>query len=474
MTSLGTTSVTESALYEKLRRFGQTHLLQYWDELSGAEQARLAEQLGEVDFALMQRLFEHGSVCDAPAELAARAVAPPAFRLGSSNSIAPADARRQGATALRAGRVGAILVAGGQGTRLGFEHPKGMFPVGPLSNATLFQMLLEKVLAVGERYGVRLPIYLMTSPATHRETVDFLAVNERFGLASEELFIFCQGTMPAVDAHSGRLLLANKGELFTSPNGHGGMLAALDRSGALDDIHHRGIEQLFYFQVDNPLVNVADETFLGYHLLSGSELSTQVVPKQSPLDKVGNVVSVDGQVRVIEYSDLPSEAAHRRRDDGSLELWAGNIAVHLFDVAFLERMRNDEQRLPFHIARKAVPCLNEHGKLIEPTTPNAIKYERFIFDLLPAAQRPIVVEVDPVTTFAPVKNASGADRDTPETVRAQLLALHRAWLEAVGATVEPGVAVEISPRYAVDVDTLRQRVKPGAHFTRDTYLTREA
>ncbi len=469
--SLGNTSVTESALYDSLRQFGQTHLLQYWDELSSSEQLRFEQQLREVDFALMRRLFEHGGSSESPVELAARAVAPPAFRLHATNSIDAAEARIEGAKALRAGRVGTVLVAGGQGTRLGFDHPKGMFPVGPVSNATLFQILFEKVLAVGERYGVRLPIYLMTSPATHRETIDFLAAHERFGLASEDVFVFCQGTMPAVDQHTGRLLLSGKGELFTSPNGHGGMLAALDRSGALDDIHHRGIEHLFYFQVDNPLVRVADETFLGYHLLSGSELSTQVVSKQAPLDKVGNVVSVDGQVRVIEYSDLPTTAAERRRDDGSLELWAGNIAVHLFDVPFLDRMRNDEQRLPFHIAHKAVPHLNEQGERVEPASPNAIKYERFIFDLLPAAQRPIVVEVDPATTFAPVKNATGADRDTPESVREQILTLHRSWLAEVGAIVDPGVAVEISPRYAVDVDALRQRWKSALHFQRPTYLT---
>ena len=226
-------------------------------------------------------------------------------------------------------------MAGGQGTRLGFDHPKGMFPIGPLSGKTLFQIHVEKIVAAGRRYGVRIPLYLMTSPATHEETVAFFAAHDRFGLPAEDLIVFCQGTMPAVDAQTGRVLLEAPGRIAASPDGHGGMLAALDRSGALADIERRGIRHLFYFQVDNPLVDICGREFSGYHLLAQSEFSTQVIAKRDPLERVGNVVQVDGRLMVIEYSDLPEEAANRRNADGSLRIWAGSIAVHVMDTALL-------------------------------------------------------------------------------------------------------------------------------------------
>ena len=272
-------------------------------------------------------------------ELAARAEPPPAFRLDAAqNPFTPQQARQRAEESLRAGEFGAILVAGGQGTRLGFDHPKGMFPIGPLSGKTLFQIHVEKIVAAGRRYGVRIPLYLMTSPATHEETVAFFAAHDRFGLPEEDLIVFCQGTMPAVDAQTGRVLLEAPGRIAASPDGHGGMLAALDRSGALDDIERRGIRHLFYFQVDNPLVDICGREFVGYHLLAGSEFSTQVIAKRDPLERVGNVVQVDGRLMVIEYSDLPDEAAKRRNADGSLAIWAGSIAVHVMDAALLRRL----------------------------------------------------------------------------------------------------------------------------------------
>jgi UDP-N-acetylglucosamine/UDP-N-acetylgalactosamine diphosphorylase len=371
---------------------------------------------------------------------------------------------------LKAGKVAALLVAGGQGTRLGFDHPKGLYQVGPVSGASLFQILLEKVLATGRRYGVAVPLYLMTSPATHAETLEFLAANDRFGLPESDVHVFCQGTMPAVDAESGRLLLDSPGSLALSPDGHGGMLAALGRSGGLSDLAARGIEQLFYFQVDNPLAPVCDPDFLGYHLLAGSELSTLVVAKQFPTERVGNVANVDGRLRIIEYSDLPEAAANRRRADGSLELWAGNTAIHVFDVALLKRLSSQADALPFHLAHKAVPHLDEQGRRVEPAKPNAIKFERFIFDLLPAARNGIVVEADPSQSFAPLKNAPGSERDSPETVHRQMVALHRSWLEAAGLRVADGIDVEISPLFALDAEEAAKKLPHPDAISKPTYF----
>jgi UDP-N-acetylglucosamine/UDP-N-acetylgalactosamine diphosphorylase len=313
----------------------------------------------------------------------------------------------------------------------------------------------------------------MTSPATDSETVGFLRQHRYFGLPERDVHIFCQGTMPAVDAASGKLLLAEKGRLFLSPDGHGGMLAALQKTGALADLRSGGLKQIYYFQVDNPLAIVCDPELIGGHLLSQAEVSTQVVAKRTPRDNVGNVVSIDGQVRILEYSDLnplPDEIVLRKQPDGSPVFWAGNIAVHVFDVAFLERMAASDTSLPFHIARKKVPTIDDHGRPIEPDQPNAKKFERFIFDLLPSAERSIVVEVDEQRTFAPLKNASGADRDSPETVRAQMIDLHTGWLRQAGAEIDEGVAVEISPLLALDADELSGKIATGTRISEATYL----
>jgi UDP-N-acetylglucosamine/UDP-N-acetylgalactosamine diphosphorylase len=363
-----------------------------------------------------------------------------------------------------------VLVAGGQGTRLGFNKPKGMYPIGPISNASLFEILFAKTQAVSRRYGKAIPLLLMTSPATHAATVNYLGAHGEFGFAAGDLSVFCQGTMPALDMATGRVLLADKGHLQLSPDGHGGTLRALDRSGLLDALGQRGTRQLFYMQVDNPLVSVCDPTFIGLHLLEGAEVSTQAIAKQSPSDRVGNIVSVDGQVQIIEYSDLPDDVAEVREPDGSLRFWAGNTAVHVFDVDFLARAAHQANALPYHLARKRVPYLDPSGREVDPDQPNAIKFERFIFDLLPAARRAIVVEIDAQREFAPVKNARGEASDSPETVQARMIALHREWLTAAGASVAEGIAVEISPSFALDAAEVAAKIEHGCRVTEPHYF----
>lgn len=463
---------SREALFGRLSPHGQQHLLGFWGSLAEHERHSLAAELCQIDFRLMERLYQQrDSTGDEVRKLADRATSPPSFRLGQGGEgIAPQEACRRGTEALRAGHFGAILVAGGQGTRLGFDHPKGMFPIGPVSGKTLFQIHVEKIVAASRRYGVPVPLYLMTSPATHHETVEFFARHQRFGLPEEDLWIFCQGTMPAVDAASGRILLDGPGHVALGPDGHGGMLAAFDRSGALSHARDRGIRHFFYFQVDNPAVGVCGPEFLGYHLLCGAEMTTQVVRKQDPLEKVGNVVQVDGRLWVIEYSDLPEEVARRRGAEGSLEIWAGSIAVHAFDLGFLERMARSAEGLPFHRARKKVPFVDPGGRRIEPQAPNAIKFEQFIFDLMPSAARAIVVEVDPVRHFAPLKNGPDEKKDTAATVRAQMIALHTEWLRRAGAEVADGVAVEISPLVALDAGELAGKIRSGARITKPTYF----
>ncbi|HEV3418013.1 MAG TPA: UTP--glucose-1-phosphate uridylyltransferase [Pirellulales bacterium] len=462
----------KSALEKQLAEYGQQQLLAFWDELSEPERRALAEQIAQVDFATVAELMKRQQHVADFAALAARAETPPAFRLGAGdNQFTAADAREAGAAALARGEVGAILVAGGQGTRLGFPHPKGMFPIGPVSGAPLFQILFEKLLAIGRRFGVRVPLYLMTSPATHDETVAYLDEKQRFGLAADHLHLFCQAQMPAVEIGTGRLLLDDKSRLALSPDGHGGMLAALAKSGGLADMARRGLRLLFYFQVDNPLTTVCDPEFVGYHVLARSEMTLQVVAKRYPLERVGNVVSIDGRLQIIEYSDLPESIAMHRNPDGSLRFWAGSIAVHLFDLAFLERMKHDAGGLPFHVARKKVSHIDSAGHRIEPQSPNAIKFERFIFDLLPHAARATIVEIDPAKGFAPVKNAPGEQQDTAATAQAAMIALHCGWLREAGAVVAAGSPVEISPLFAIEPADLAGKIAPGLPITQPTFFS---
>jgi len=461
-------------LEQHLAAFGQQHVVAFWDDLEPQERERLAAQVQSVDLAQLDGLFRSRQASDDWADMARRAAPPPAFRLDDSRpAIVPEQAHQRGSQALAAGHVGVILVAGGQGSRLGFQHPKGMFAIGPVSGASLFQILLEKIGARSRAAGMRIPLYLMTSPATHDETVEYMAANEYFGLSRDDVKIFCQGTMPAVDSNTGRLLLASKGELALSPDGHGGTLPALAASGCLADIRDRGLRQLFYCQVDNPLVEMCDPYFLGYHTLSGSELSTLVVAKRHMRERVGNVVSVDGKVRIIEYSDLnplADEVVERRASDGGPVFWAGNTAIHVFDVGFVESMATNSAALPFHVATKVVPHVDSAGNRIEPAEPNAIKFERFIFDLMPAAGRAIVVEVDPARSFAPVKNASGAEFDSPETAQAQMIALHAGWLRAAGCQVSDDVAVEVSPLFAQNEQELAAQIRTGMTVTAPRYF----
>lgn len=458
-------------LRETLKPFGQEHLLAHWDQLSEASRESLAQQIAAIDFAELRSLSGAGESeehIDWRA-ISERAEPPTAITLEDTSPIVePDDARKAGEEALRAGRVGVVLVAGGQATRLGYGHPKGLFPIGPISEATLFQIFFESLVAARKRYDAAIPMMVMTSPATHGETVTFLNEQKAFGLPMEDLTVFCQGTMPAVDAESGKVLLAAPDRIATSPDGHGGVLKALAKSGLFDQMRARGIDLIFYLQVDNPLVRFCCPVFLGDHLLTNSQVSTKVIRKEWPTEKLGNLANVDGRLSVIEYSDLPEDLADRRDENGKPIFWAGNLAIHVFDRDFLASLAEGEHQLPFHRAHKKVPYVNEAGEEVSPEKPNATKFERFIFDVLPAAERAIVVETTREDEYAAVKNASGDS--SPQSVREQMARQHRRWLRAAGAEVADDVVVEISPLYALDEIQTCERCQAGTKFTEQTYL----
>jgi UDP-N-acetylglucosamine/UDP-N-acetylgalactosamine diphosphorylase len=320
----------------------------------------------------------------------------------------------------------------------------------------LFRIHAEKVLAISRRYSRPVPLLIMTSPATHADTQEYFDAENFFGLSPGDVRFFQQGTMPAVDLTTGRILLEQPGRLFLSPNGHGGTLTALAESGLLKELESRGVRHVFYFQVDNPLVKVCDPAFLGNHIAAHSAASSKVVFKEQPGEKVGVLAVVDGRCSIIEYSDMSSEMAAERDETGNLRFRAGNPAIHIFDVGFLKWVTGSG-KLSYHTARKKVPYLDTNTGLVNhPTIENAMKFELFIFDALPLADRWLAMETNRAEEFAPLKNATGAD--SPATVRKAISRLHASWLEAAGVSIptsdtgDPIDPVEISPLYALDED----------------------
>ena len=463
----------DSTLVAAITRAGQQHLLAFWDRLAEPDQRAFVAQLTAVNWNLlaeMRRLMAARSDGlqlaaslgnraghDQPASDLSSAVTPPCLRMsgmsgmsGMANRIAPADAIRRGGHALSAGQVGAILVAGGQGTRLGCHGPKGLYRVGPVSQSSLFEILLGKLVAVRRRFGRDVPLAIMTSSATDAQTRTFLDEHGCCGLDRARVFVFRQHNLPALDAATGHMLLEGPGQLSLAPDGHGGMLVALSESGGLDWFGSQGVEHIVSFQIDNPLAMPLAAEFIGYHLLAEAEFSTQVVQKREPSERVGVVVDSSGRHMVVEYSDLPASFAAERMPDGRLRFHAGSIAIHAFAKDFLDRAATQPDSLPLHLASKVVPFLDPAGDRIVPTMPNAIKFERFIFDLMPLARTVCVVDIEPSEGFAPLKNPPGAAADAPEHVQAALVAHARRLLTKAGVDVADGIDVELAADRIID------------------------
>lgn len=460
-------------LADHLAAAGQDHVLTGWSGLDAEARQAFITQLAEIEWPqfselrqIVRRRRHEGGDVTAPLDLT-HASTPACLRLRDpANCISPAMAAERGAAALAAGGVGAILVAGGQGSRLGFHGPKGLFAVGPVSQASLFELLLGKLAAARRRFGAAVPLAIMTSSATDRATREFLAAQRFFGLDPDQVLFFKQRDLPALDDATGDLLLEAPGRLALAPDGHGGMLGALAAAGGLDWFARHGVEHIASFQVDNPLAMPLDREFLGYHLLTDAEFTPQVVHKTDPAERVGVVVAIDGVCRIVEYSDLPPAFAAERLADGRLRFHAGSIAVHAFARSFLERCASRRDALPLHVAHKAVPFVDAAGHRVVPPGPNAIKFERFIFDLMPLAAKVTLVEIDAAEGFAPLKNAAGAARDTADHVRAAVIAHARGLLAKAGVAVAEGVAVELDASRIIDESDVAAAVPRGTIIDR--------
>lgn len=456
-----------------LAEHGQEHLLTFWQQLNAGQRDGLLAQIQELDLPAIRDWVEL---------LVKGQPQPPVqhdFEPATSYSPKPhSDAERRkynqairlGTRLISQGKVAALTVAGGQGTRLGFDGPKGNFPISPIKNKTLFRIFAETIAAVSRRYDTVCPWYIMTSPLNHEQTLAIFKTDNFYGLDPRNVFIFQQGTLPNFSL-DGKILLAERDQIARSPDGHGGCIRALAHSGALADMKKRGVEYLTYWQVDNPLVRLFDPLFIGLHALDGAQMSSRAVVKSGPKEKVGNFCLVDGKVTVIEYSDLPDELAEMHRPDGSLAFHLGSIAIHIINTSFVEYLNTKGHTLPLHRAVKKIPHIDMTGRRVEPREPNGVKLESFIFDAIPLAGKSIILEIVRSEQFAPVKNATG--EDSAEATRRMMVERAAAWLESAGVKIprrpdlSPDCVIEIAPSFALDAEDVAAKrdqippIKPG-------------
>ena len=450
----------------------QAHIFQYWNELNDTQKEQLLTQVEGIDWPEVQRLIETHVKKKPDFSIPEQGVEPaPWYPYQPSKDIQPKyqKARELGEQLVRDGKVAAFCVAGGQGTRLGWDGPKGTFPATPIRGTTLFACFAEYLHNIQNRYQTTVPWYVMTSPINHEPTVAFFKEQNFFGLDPKNVMLFPQAMMPAIDAATNEVLLADKDSLALSPNGHGGSLKALYTSGAIEDMQRRGVEQISYIQVDNPIVRVVDPLFLGLHAMDGAQMSSKMLPKREPLEKLGNFCVINGKMTVIEYSDLPDELAHQRTDGGQLRFLAGSIAIHVIRRDFVETLNGRGGfSLPFHRADKKVPYINDDGQSVEPTEANAVKLETFVFDALPLCEKSIVYETSRADEFAPIKNADEPGcNDCPASSKRLQSARAAAWLEAAGVTIprnadgEPDATIELKQTTAIYPEDVRKLNLPS-------------
>lgn len=397
--------------------------------------------LREIDLDLIHKLLKEENLFVSPGgKIEPAPVIPVSYR----QSMESEEVKEHGEKLLSQGKVAALVVAGGQGSRLGISGPKGALPISPIKHKSLFCLHAQKISALEKRYSTVIPFFIMTSKVNDGATREFFEKNDYFGLSPDHVHFFVQGMLPSV-SKEGKFILSRDGGLFMNPDGHGGVPGALKKSGGLDIMKAQDIEEVFYFQVDNPLVRICDPLFLGLHNMKGAQMSSKVIRKRDFEEKVGVVALIDGETTIVEYSDMKDEDRYATDDKGGILYWAGSIATHIIRRDFMETLTGGTTTLPYHKAIKRIPGLDNDGKPIEV---DGIKFETFIFDALPMTKRSVTLEVKREEEFAPVKNKVG--EDSVQSAMDMQINLYRSWLEEAGKHVAPGVKVEISPTFALD------------------------
>jgi UDP-N-acetylglucosamine/UDP-N-acetylgalactosamine diphosphorylase len=450
-------------LKQKYEKAGQGHVFQYWEELKPAEKGAIYKQLEPIDPEHINKITE--TALNPPAETEEEKN-PKLEQLPDSVTSSVIDSKEgdlnkwydSGLKLISENQVGVVLMAGGQGTRLGSSAPKGCFDIGLPSKKSLFQLQAERIGKLQNlasktynKEDVSVPLYIMTSGPTRKPTEQFFEENKYFGLNRNNVIFFEQGVLPCI-SNDGKILLENKGKVAVAPDGNGGLYQALISSGVVQDMDKRGIKHVHAYCVDNCLVKVADPTFIGFSAEKDVEIATKVVRKRNAAESVGLIMQKNGKPAVVEYSEIDKELAEAKdaKDSDLLKFRAANIVNHYYSFRFLESIPDWAHKLPHHVAKKKIPCVNDKGEQIKPEKPNGIKLEQFVFDCFPflPMDKFACMEVKREDEFSPLKNAKGTGEDDPDTSRKDILLQGKRFLEEAGATVvseDADAGVEVSP-----------------------------
>ncbi len=389
----------EEAL-KKVSEYGQEHVLQYFEELSDEGKAALLAQIEQTDFSVLAQAAQAGK------EQARGVITPiPAMKL-SEIEEKKAEYTEQGLEMIRAGKVGAVLLAGGMGTRLGSDNPKGMYNIGLTKEVYIFERLIRNLQDVVEQAGAYIHLFVMTSEKNHEKTVSFLKEKKFFGYDENYVTFFMQDMAPASD-YNGKVYMEEKGLMSASPNGNGGWFSSMKRAGVLDIVHKAGIEWLNIFAVDNVLQRIADPCFVGATARNNCAVGAKVIKKAAPDEKVGVMCLEDGRPSIVEYYELTTEMMEAKDATGEPAYNYGVILNYLFRVTDLEEIVSKE--MPLHIVEKKIPYMNEAGETVKPEAVNGYKYESLVLDMIHMLDSCLVFEVVREKEFAPIKNATGVD-----------------------------------------------------------------
>ncbi len=394
---------------KKLEKYGQIHLLKYYDELSDGEKEELLTQIEETDFSML-KLCEKGS-CSVE-----KGIITPLEAMQLSEIEENKETFfNAGVSAIKAGKVGAVLLAGGMGTRLGSDDPKGMYNIGETKDVYIFERLINNLMDVVNITGAWIHLFVMTSDKNNDATISFFKEKNYFGYNKEYVTFFKQEMAPATD-YSGKIYMESKSHMSTSPNGNGGWFISMDRSGVLDKVKKAGIEWLNVFAVDNVLQRMADPVFVGAVINKGCAVGSKVVKKAAPDEKVGVMCLEDGKPSIVEYYELTEELMNAKDKNGEPAYNYGVILNYLFSVKELEKIM--KQSMPLHIVEKKIPYIDENGQLIKPESPNGYKFETLVLDMIHLMDSCLPFEVIREREFAPIKNKTGVD--SVETAKALL------------------------------------------------------
>ena len=401
-------AMTYEQVKAKVAKYGQEQVLKYVDELSDAEKAVLFAQIEATDMDVIE-------CCKHKEDMAKRGVISPLGAMELPEIEANKESfTKTGVEAIKAGKVGAVLLAGGMGTRLGSDNPKGMYNVGLTHDLYIFECLINNLLDVVKQAGAWIHLFVMTSDKNHDATVGFLSEHDFFGYDKAYVHFFKQEMAAATD-YNGKIYLEEKGKLSTSPNGNGGWFISLQKNGLLDLVHEQGIEWINVFAVDNVLQRIADPCFVGATIQKNCVVGAKVVRKVAPDEKVGCMCLEDGRPSIVEYYDMTPELMEAKNEKGDPAYNFGVILNYLFFVPDLEKMMAG---LPLHVVEKKIPYLDENGNLVKPEAPNGYKFESLVLDMIHQLSSCLPFEVVREKEFAPIKNKTGVD--SVESARALL------------------------------------------------------